>query len=120
MQRKLLLSSDDFITRLRSAPEGVLLPPARAVFIRACDRPGRLAHLLASLSDYERRHRANRRYVLIDDSVLAAHVNEQRDLFNEFARDRVQGQLHRPIKGSAKVVERIGKGRPAGRMNWRP
>src|SRR5450755_2224636 len=85
VQRKLLLADADFIERISSAPARALMP-MRAVFIRACDRPEQLAHLLTSLADYERRYHANRRYVLIDDSVLAAHINEQRDLLREFAR----------------------------------
>ena len=58
----------------------------RMVFIRACDRPQQLAQLLITLTDYERRFRAGRRYVLLDDSVLQSNIDEQRDLLREFAR----------------------------------
>ncbi len=85
IQRKVLLGDDDFIAGLRRG-QARALAPMRAVFIRACDRPDRLGHLLASLVDYERRHRAGRRYVLIDDSAEAKHCDAQRDLFRDFAR----------------------------------
>lgn len=85
IQRKLLLSDEDFIDRLRRGPVRTL-PTMRRVFVRSCDRPDRLSHLLASLTDYERRHRAGRRYVLIDDSSVAAHRDAQRSLWRDFAR----------------------------------
>jgi hypothetical protein len=114
VRRKLLLGDNDFIARLRSAP-GRALPPMRAVFIRACDRPERLAHLLASLTDYERRHRANRRYVLIDDSSLAAHINEQRDRLREFARATGCKVSYIGRSESAKLVEQFTRANPQTR-----
>jgi hypothetical protein len=85
VQRQLLVSDAGFVEHLAaSAP--IAQAPMRAVFIRACDRPQQLAHLLTTLVDYERRFRADRRYVLLDDSVLQASINEQRDLLREFAR----------------------------------
>lgn len=114
VQRELLLGGDEFIAGLRSAA-GRAPPPMRAVFIRACDRPDRFAHLLASLTDYERRHRANRRYVLIDDSVLAAHVNEQRDLLREFARTTGCNVSYIGRSESTKLVERFAKANPQAR-----
>ena len=85
VQRQLLLSDETFVERLRSAPARAAAP-VRGVFIRACDRPEQLANLLKSLTDYERRFRANQRYIVVDDSVLPASINEQRDLLREFAR----------------------------------
>lgn len=85
IQRQVIVSDDDFIARLRNGTPRAL-PPMRAVFIRSCDRPERLAHLFSSLIDYERRYRAQRRYVLIDDSVSAPHREQQRDRLSEFAR----------------------------------
>jgi len=85
IQRGLLVSDQMFIERLTRAPARVQAP-LRGVFIRACDRPQQLARLLKSLTDYERRHRADRRYVVLDDSALPAHANEQRDALREFAR----------------------------------
>jgi hypothetical protein len=109
IQRKLLASADDFLARLRNIPARNLAP-MRAVFIRACDRPDRLGHLLASLADYERRHRAARRYVLIDDSRLASHSDDQRDQLREFARKtgcdvRYIGrvEVQKLIEGFAKI-----------------
>ena len=85
VQRQLLVSDAGFVDRIGdTAP--VAPAPMRAVFIRACDRPQQLAHLLTTLADYERRFRAGRRYVVLDDSVLQASINEQRDLLREFAR----------------------------------
>jgi hypothetical protein len=85
IQRGLLVSDQMFIERLTRAPARAQAP-LRGVFIRACDRPQQLARLLKSLTDYERRHRADRRYVVLDDSALPAHANEQRDALREFAR----------------------------------
>ena len=85
IQRGLLISDTGFIERLTRVPARA---PAelRGIFIRACDRPQQLGRLLKSLTEYERRHRAGRRYVVLDDSALPAHANEQRDLLREFAR----------------------------------
>jgi hypothetical protein len=84
-KRGLLVSDSEFLKRVTSAaatePE-----PLRAVFIRACDRPDRVELLLASLTDYERRFRANRHYVLLDDSASRDAANRHRDLLREFAR----------------------------------
>jgi len=85
IQRGLLVSDQAFITRLTQA-SAAALEPLRGVFIRASDRPSQLGRLLKSLTDYERRHRAGRRYIVLDDSALPAHANEQRDLLREFAR----------------------------------
>ncbi|MEO7431323.1 MAG: hypothetical protein ABIR62_04755 [Dokdonella sp.] len=84
-RRGLLVSDREFLQR---AEASVARDPAplRAVFIRACDRPEQLAHLLGSLTDYERRFRANRRYVLLDDSTTRESANRHRDLLREFAR----------------------------------
>ncbi|MGA9829018.1 MAG: hypothetical protein WBQ57_11900, partial [Rhodanobacteraceae bacterium] len=83
--RGLLVSDREFLARITSAP--VRAPaPLRAVFIRACDRPAQLEHLLNSLAEYERRWRSNRHYVLIDDSTTAQSANRHRDLLREFAR----------------------------------
>ena len=114
VQRKLLLADDAFIARLQdAAPRDA--PPLRAVFIRACDRPDRLAHLLSSLADYERRHRARRRYVLIDDSSLAASVNEQRDLLREFARSTGCKVGYFGRSESVRLVEALARARPRAR-----
>lgn len=85
IQRRILISDEDFVSRLRRGAARQL-PALGRVFIRACDRPDRLAHLLASLVDYERRHGAGRRYVLIDDSRQAAHAAAQRAQWRDFAR----------------------------------
>ena len=85
VKRGLLVSDALFLERVASGARATPAP-LRAVFIRACDRPDQLAHLLASLTDYERRHRANRHYVLIDDSSSRDAVDRHRDLLREFAR----------------------------------
>jgi hypothetical protein len=84
--RRLLVRDADYLERLRDARR-THPAPLRAVFIRACDRPDRLAHLLASLAAYERRFAARRRYVLIDDSALAANAAEQREMLRRFGAD---------------------------------
>ena len=115
VQRKLFLGDDDFIARLRSGPARTL-PPMRAVFIRSCDRPERLAHLLATLSDYEQRYRAGRRYVLIDDSVVASHGSGQRDQLREFARTTGCKIGYIGKSESLKLVERFEKTNPQARQ----
>jgi len=114
VQRKLLLSDAGFIERLRQAPERTPAP-LRGVFIRACDRPEQLANLLRSLADYERRHRANRRYVVLDDSVLPACVNEQRDLLREFARTTGCKVNYVGAAERGKLVERMARAQPRAR-----
>ncbi len=85
LQRNLLVRDDEFLARLRSAPERE--PPAlRAVFIRACDRPDRLAFLLASLAKNEARHRGHHHYVLIDDSTNPEHAATQRKQLFAYAQ----------------------------------
>jgi hypothetical protein len=84
-QRGLLVSDRDFLQRA-AAGASREAAPLRAVFIRACDRPDQLAHLLDSLAEYERRFRANRHYVLLDDSSTREATNRHRDLLREFAR----------------------------------
>ncbi|GAA0714247.1 hypothetical protein [Dokdonella soli] len=83
--RGLLVSDRDFLQRVTTAAPREPAP-LRAVFIRACDRPQQLEHLLGTLADYERRFRANRHYVLLDDSTTREAVNRHRDLLREFAR----------------------------------
>jgi len=85
VKRELLISDETFIKRMTSAPTASP-EDMRAVFIRACDRPEQLGRLLETLTEYERKFRAGRRYVIVDDSSLPAHVDEQRDSLREFAR----------------------------------
>ena len=111
VQRQLLLSDTTFIERLRDVPARTPAP-MRGVFIRACDRPDQLANLLRSLTEYERRHRANRRYVVIDDSVLPASVNEQRDLLREFARATGCKVNYTGAAERAKLVDKLARAVP--------
>src|SRR5512141_404770 len=110
VQRQLLVSDRQFIERVRAQPRA--LAKFRAVFIRACDSPSELQHLLVSLTDYERRFRANRHYVVLDDSTLPAHVNEQRDLLREFARTTGCKATYVGRSERAKLVEKLGKAIP--------
>jgi hypothetical protein len=115
VQRQLLLSDSAFIGRLTGAP-ALTLAPMRAVFIRACDRPEQLGHLLRSLIEYERRYGANHRYVVLDDSVLAAHINEQRDLLREFARTTGCKVSYIGSAERGKIVEKFAKHLPRSRQ----
>jgi hypothetical protein len=115
IQRKVLISDEDFAARLGRGAARVLPPPGR-VFIRACDRPDRLAHLLASLVDYERRHRAGRRYVLIDDSVTAAHRDTQRGQWRDFARETGCDVRYVGTAQAQKLVEDLGRALPQARQ----
>lgn len=83
--RGLLTEDRQFLDRLASEP-ALEQAPLRAVFVRACDRPAQLERLFASLTDYERRFRAGRRYVVIDDSTSTDAINRHRDIVREFAR----------------------------------
>jgi hypothetical protein len=114
VRRGLLLRDEDFLTHLRSTPRRDP-PPMRAVYIRACDRPDRLASLLTSLADYEQRHRAKRRYVLIDDSAQPASSDAQRDLLRGFARTTGCEVAYVGRSGSANLADRIAKACPDAR-----
>lgn len=115
----LLISDSDYLARLKRAPE----PEARrlhAVYVRACDRPQQLKRLLDSLANYERRFRAARQVVLLDDSIDARNADQNRDLLREFAR-----AVGNPVSyvGSAerrRLRERLLKAVPeaAGSLEW--
>lgn len=118
--RGLMLSDTGFLDRLARA-EAREPAPLRAVFIRACDRPDQLGHLLGSLADYERRFRANRHYVLLDDSASREAANRHRDLLREFARssgckltyigaserERLIARLARAVPKSAAILPHL-------------
>lgn len=114
VQRQLLLRDEDFLNRLRSTSR-IDAPPLRAIFIRACDRPDRLANLLASLTGYEQRHQASRRYVLIDDSVSPANIDAQRDLLRGFARTTGCNVTYVGRAESVKIADRLAKACPTAR-----
>jgi hypothetical protein len=109
-QRELLVSDQQFFERVRSAP--ATPPKMRAVFIRACDRPAQIEQLLRSLTDYERRFRAGRHYIVLDDSVLPAHVDEQRDLLREFARTTGCKASYIGQAERTRLVEKLARARP--------
>ncbi|MEO8460025.1 MAG: hypothetical protein ABI451_05810 [Dokdonella sp.] len=114
VQRKLLVRDADFIARF-NAVRAIDPIPLRAVFIRACDRPDRFSDLLASLVDYEQRHRANRRYVVVDDSVSAAHSDKHRDSLRNFARATGCKVSYVGRSESAKFVDRLSKANRSAR-----
>jgi hypothetical protein len=111
IQRELLISDTRFAERLSSAPAPAA-SPLRAVFVRACDRPAQLERLLASVSEYERRHRAGRHYVVLDDSSLAANIDRHRDLLREFARTTGCKVTYAGPAERRQLVERFGKAVP--------
>lgn len=112
ISRGLLVSDQAFLGRLRQTSPAAQAD-FRGVFIRACDRPEQLDRLLASLGEYERRHRVGRRYIVLDDSSLPAHANQQRDALREFARG-TGCKVHYVGRAEAgKLVERLGKQLPA-------
>ncbi|HEY6942328.1 hypothetical protein [Dokdonella sp.] len=129
VKRRLLVADRDFLGRTTTAPAREPAP-LRAVFIRACDRPDQVAHLLASLADYERRHRANRHYVLVDDSSSRDAANRHRDLLREFARstgckltyigaaerERLVEKLTRAVPKAAPVLPALLAGGERGRF----
>ncbi|MEO8803296.1 MAG: hypothetical protein ABI304_08230 [Rudaea sp.] len=111
VQRELLVADRIFIERLTNTP-AIAQQNLRAVFIRACDRPQQLGRLLNSLSTYERDHRAGRRYVVLDDSSLPAHINEQRDLLREFARTTGCKVAYIGSAESAKIAGKLSRALP--------
>lgn len=111
VQRGLLVSDRIFIERLTNAP-AIAQQDLRAVFIRACDRPQQLDRLMKSLTTYEREHRAGRRYVVLDDSSLSAHINEQRDLLREFARTTGCKVAYIGSAESAKIAGKLSRAQP--------
>lgn len=130
ISRGLLVSDRDFLTRLARPPANEPAP-LRAVFIRACDRPEQLERLLGSLADYERRFRANRQYVLLDDSTSREAANRHRDLLREFARssgckltyigsserERLIARLARAVPNASSILPHLlGGTRDAGRF----
>lgn len=115
IQRGLLVSDSQFVQRLTQAPARTAAE-VRGVFIRACDRPEQFARLLASLADYERRHRAGRRYTVLDDSSLPAHANDQRDALREFARTTGCKVHYLGRAEAAKLAERMGKAMPKSQL----
>jgi hypothetical protein len=114
IRREVMVSDADFLARLHRSPAR-MLPPMREVYIRGCDRPERLAYLLASLVDYERRHRAGRRYVLIDDSSIAAHADAQRGQLRDFAQTTGCEVRYFGKTESLTLVERIARAQPHAR-----
>ncbi|MGA9334697.1 MAG: hypothetical protein WBV39_10515 [Rudaea sp.] len=115
VQRGLLVSDRIFIERLTNVP-AITPQDLRAVFIRACDRPQQLHHLLGSLSSYERDYRAARRYVVLDDSSLPAHMNEQRDALREFARTTGCKVTYIGSAESAKIVGKLSRAQPQAKL----
>jgi hypothetical protein len=110
--RGLLVSDKDF---LRRAATSAASRPAelRALFIRACDRPAQLEHLLQSLADYERRFRPNRQYVLLDDSTSRDAANRHRDLLREFARSTGCKLHYVGISERQRLAEKLARAVPA-------
>jgi hypothetical protein len=112
--RGLLVRDASLLERLASTPARSVAP-MRAVFIRACDRPAQLEKLLATLTEYERRFRANRQYVLLDDSTNAAAIDRHRDLLREFARETGCKLAYVGSAEQARLIERLAKAVPAAR-----
>ena len=111
-ERDLLISDDRFTERLRGGVTPAAAP-LRAIFVRACDRPAQLERLLASIGDYERRSRAGRHYVVLDDSVLAANIDRHRDLLREFARTTGCKVTYVGPAERQRLVERLAKAVPS-------
>lgn len=118
IKRGLLVTEKNFIAELTQITPRVQAP-LRAVFIRACDRPTQLEHLLTSLTDYERRFRAGRHYVLLDDSVDEKNINRQRDQLREFARSTGCKVSHIGSGERHKLIERLQKPVPQSHATLR-
>jgi hypothetical protein len=117
--RGLLVSDSDFLRRVTTATPREPAP-LRAVFIRACDRPAQLERLLATLADYERRFRANRHYVLLDDSGSRDAANRHRDLLREFARSTGCKLSYIGVAERERLVEKLSRAVPAAAASVPP
>lgn len=111
IERDLLISDARFTERLSSGAAAAPAP-LRAIFVRACDRPAQLERLLASIGDYERRYRAGRHYVVLDDSALAPSIDRHRDLLREFARTTGCKVTYVGPAERQRLVERFAKAVP--------
>ncbi len=110
-QKGLLTEDRQFLDRLAAEPTREQAP-LRAVFVRACDRPGQLQRLFTSLADYERRFRAGRRYVVIDDSTDDDAANRHRDIVREFARSTGCKLTYLGSAEQKRLIERLAKAVP--------
>ncbi len=119
VQRRLLVSDQDFIGNLAEQPARQQAP-MRAVFIRACDRPAQLERLLATLTEYERHYRSNHHYVILDDSINAKNVDRQRDLLREYARNTGCKVSYVGSAERARLVEHLARAVPNSResLEW--
>lgn len=115
----LLISDSDYLAKLERAPESA--PRSlHAIYIRACDRPAQLRLLLNSLADYERKFRAARLIVLLDDSIEESNRDLNRDLLREFARAVGNPVSYVGPAERAKLRERLLKAVPAAKasLEW--
>jgi hypothetical protein len=81
--RGLLTTDDAFLLRFsRMTPES--LAPPTAIFIRACDRPAQVRHLLQSLQAHIARFGVSYRVVLVDDSSNSDAIRDHAELLRHF------------------------------------
>jgi hypothetical protein len=83
--RGLLAGDAEFLGRFDTAATGKSAADFRAIVIRTCDRPARLAALLETLASNETRHRGGHRVVVIDDSLEAGNVSRNAELIRAHA-----------------------------------
>ena len=117
--RGLLIRDTDYRDWLRSPPQAEPAP-ARAVFIRACDRPDQLARLLDTLAQLEKRIPSSRRYVVLDDSRKRESAARNRDALAEFTTRTGREALHFGDRQREEFARRLVRECPdqAESINW--
>lgn len=104
--RGLLAGDAEFLGRLDTAATGRPAAEFRAIVIRTCDRPARLAALLETLATNEARHRGGHRVVVIDDSREAGNVLRNAELVRAHADSARIDARHVAPAGWTRALDR--------------
>jgi hypothetical protein len=112
-KRGLLRSDADFLRGFAQDGASTAVAPVLGLFIRACDRPERVRRLLDSLLQYEQRHRAAQRYVLVDDSRRTESVRSHADLLRHFGEASGCRTVHVTSERSGEIVGALQRALPS-------
>lgn len=104
--RGLLVDDAGFLARLDGRSARATVAPFRALVVRTCDRPARLAALLETLAANEAAHRGGHRLVVIDDSRDADAVARNAEVVRSHAAAARIDARHIAPAGWARALER--------------